>query len=355
MTLILDRDPFLSAVQRIAGVVDRRATIPVITHFAVDPAEGGVRLTATNLDLQVTTFCAAHGDIGAFTLPAQTTLDALSNLPAGAQIALSRDETDPRIILKSGRSRFKLPTLPRDGIPSLPAPDAPAMTMAAADLARAFGAVSYAASTEQVRFIMTGIFVDNGREFVATDSNSMACARIDAEGETGSAILAAAFVREAVRLCGSGDAELAISDAGSALTVGDTQLIGKVIEGAYVDYRGAKPRSGPALTIGREAMIAAVRRALIVAADKNRSIRLNIGADGVVTIMARNAESGEADNEIEAQWSGEPVTIRINGERLVNMLSHMTGETVEIQIAAENKPVLIEEGDRWAAAGVLRG
>jgi DNA polymerase-3 subunit beta len=359
MTLTLDRDALLASLTRVIGAVDRKATIQVITHVGIFPHPNGVRLMATNLDMQATTTCPARGDIGAFTLPAATLMDILNNWPAGGEVLIERDPADPRIHVKCGRSRFKLPTLDPAHMPVMTAPDGAAVTISVPALATMIDATAYSAGKDQTRFILTGVYVHMDGERVklaASDNKAVATSWADAKGETGSAILAPAFVSEMARLIQGADAvELTVTDRLSRLVVGDAELIAKVIEGEYVAYTRAFENERPhALTIGREALMGAARRAQIVAIDKDRSVKLHLSSEAV-QVTARNQDTGEGDDEIAAEWSGEDMVIRMNGSRLTDALAHMRGDEVVIEVTSPAHPVVIQEADRAVSVGVLRG
>jgi DNA polymerase-3 subunit beta len=357
--LTLSRDPFLTAMQRVIGAVDRKTTIAVLQHVAFKFDGENIRLTATHLDMQATTMCPANGKPAEFTLPGQTVLDILSNWPAGGEVVISTDKDDPRISLKCGRYRFRLPTLKAGDMPVMDPPKSEAVRIDADQLASALGATLYAVSKDQTKFIMTGVFAHMQGEdikFAATDNKRIATAWTSCEGSTGSAILAAPFVTEALRIVQTGDvAELSIDMSRAMLRVGETELIAKVIDGQYVEYARAFPAKRPnTLTVGREQLTAAVRRAQIVATDKDRSIRLHLSSDAV-GVTARNTDSAEGDDEIAATWDGDVMAIGVNGAFLIDTLAHLNGDDVTIEVAGNQLPMVIQEDGRAVSVGVLRG
>lgn len=359
ISLTLERDQLLSAIQKVIGSVNKRSTIEVTQHIVITPQDGEIRLLATNLDMQATTTCPAIGSGPAFTLPGQMILDMLNNWPAGSQVAMTRDDKDPRIIVKCGRSRFKVPTLNPNDVPELKAPEGESVTVRQDALASAIGGAFYAVSKDQTRFFMTGVYAHmdgSVLKLVATDNKRVAVSWAEVEGETGTAILAPGFVSEMLRLLGSQEtAELTISKTMAKFVAGETVITAKVIDSDYVDYvRAIPPVREHALTVDRDALLSAVRQAQIVATDKSRGIRLVIKSDGL-NVVARNQETGEGDCEIEAEWNGPDTEIPINSANLMDVINNFDVDALTIQYAGPRSPVVIEGHNRLASVSLLRG
>lgn len=358
MNITLDRDPFLAAMQRVIGAVDRKTTIPVLQHIALKLDGDTLRLTATNLDMQATTTCPADGDDAHFTLPGQTVLDILSNWPAGGQVVISTDKDDPRISMKCGRSRFRLPTLKPDDMPIMAAPEGDSVTLPASELARALDGVAYAHSRDATRYYLCGVFVHmdgDALKLVGTDGKRLALDIAAVAGQTGSAILAAAFVTEAARVLDGGECELTVAPGRSMLRVGDTELISKTIDGNYPEYQRVIPTDHPhRLTVARDGLISAVRRAQIVSGDKDRSVRLVLSSSAL-GVVAKNMDSGEGDDEIDATWTGEDMRIGFSAALLTDALAKFAGDEVTFEVGDKQAAVVIREGDRLAVLMPHRG
>jgi DNA polymerase-3 subunit beta len=363
MNIIIERDAFLAALQRVMGAVDRRSTVAVLQHVAIRSTPEALHLTATNMDLQATTSCPAQGDgTHGFTLPGSMTADILSNFPSGSQVALMDDPNDPRITLKCARSRFKLPTLKPADMPVMAPPEGGVVRAPASIMADAFAGGDYAASKDMARFIYTGVGVQviEGRlEVGTTDSKHVALSWRAVVGETGAAILPMALATEMRRLLdGSGDIEAAIviGKTLASLRVGVTEIIGKVIDGEFVDYRfPIRNVERPyVLTVDRDDLEAAIKRAMIVTSDASRSIRMTFGED-YFSVAARGADTSDTDNEIEADWTGGAMNFSVNGGYMIDAISHLTGDTVRLEITDATKPFVIEEANRMVIMGVQRG
>src|SRR4029078_5752317 len=144
-----------------ASVVERRNTIPILSNVLISTAKNELKLTATDLDMELveTVPCKAQGE-GATTVPAHMFHDIVRKLPEGTDIELDRDGEQGRLSLTSGPAQFSLQTLPADDSPAV-AVDAlgHSFPLAAADLKRLIEKTRFAISTEETRYYLNGIYL----------------------------------------------------------------------------------------------------------------------------------------------------------------------------------------------------
>ena len=179
MKATIERATLLRCLSHVQSVVERRNTIPILSNVLIDAsADGTFRIMATDLDLQVVEMLSAVSvdAAGAITVSAHLLFDIARKLPEGSQVSL--EVADNRMAVKAGRSRFQLPTLPRDDFPVIVEGELPtSFEIPAATLAELIDRTRFAISTEETRYYLNGIFlhvVDEELKAAATDGHRLA-------------------------------------------------------------------------------------------------------------------------------------------------------------------------------------
>src|SRR5919206_2532699 len=222
MKVTVERAALLKSLGHVHRVVERRNTIPILSNVLLRAEDGGLRLKATDLDIEVTeTIPADVAQGGATTVPAHVIYDIVRKLPEGAQVSLETSGESGQMQIRSGRSRFMLQALPESDFPDLAAGDMPhRFALPAADLKRLIDKTQFAISTEETRYYLNGIYLHvagSGKtqplRAVATDGHRLAQVELDApsgaEGMPG-IIVPRKTVGEVQRLIEDPDAEVAI-------------------------------------------------------------------------------------------------------------------------------------------------
>lgn len=348
MKVTVDRDPLQAALAKALGTVVRTTTLPILQHLLLR-AEGDVlTVIAAEPDMQVQVRLAASVETaGAATVPASRLHDIVRNLAAGADIGLSLE--GGRVVLKSCRSRFQLPSFPAADFPvfETAAPSGEAR-IPAADLRRLIDRTAFAVSQEQTRYYITGlrfgpVMVDGQPRLraVATDGARLAlaeaaCPKAWAEMAPVTAPLKA--VNEIRRLLEGVSGEVSIGTNGRlfAVVLDEASLCAKLIEANYPDYTRVIPRDNRNTAHARVApLAAALKRCALMAADKARTVTLDIEA-GQLTLRARDGEGGEAEEVVEAEVGAGSGEFRFNSKYLAELLAQIGGETVRIEFGSPN-------------------
>jgi DNA polymerase-3 subunit beta len=350
MKVTVERGALFKALGHAAGVVERRNTIPVLANLLIEAAGEQVKLTATDLELQIALPVPAMvGEAGAVTVPAALLLSIVRELPDGQQIELITDE-EHGLKLLSGRARYKLQTLPAQDFPIMElAEDACAFDMSASGLKTMLGKVAHAMSSDAARYYLNGacLHAHAGALVVAaTDGAALAFASITApEGSTelSDAIIPRKTVSELADLLGDfeGTIGLAVTARQLRVAIGETVLTSKLIEGNFPDWRRVVPASNPHhLIVGREALAAAIRRAMVMSADKVRGVRVDVGADKVA-VSTKSTEYGEGAEDVPAVFRADTVTdlaIGFNSKLLLDTFAAMGGDELEVRLADPGRP-----------------
>lgn len=375
MKFTIDGAAFRAAVGRAELAVEGRNTIPILGFLRLAAtADGTLRLTGSNLDVWVETQgpLAACDRAGECCLPARALKDIAGTLPDGAQVELSLSDGG-RATIRAGRSRWVLNSLPVEDFPAVPdVAGADAVTLPAAALESLFGRTLFAASDEQTRYYLCGIYLHGaGDRLIAVATNGHILARAEADrgpppsvGKGGGVarepdikgvIVPSATAQMALKLAKEGDAPVGIDITNSRIrfAVGATALTSKLVDGTFPDYDRVIPRAdeGHALEVATAELRASLRRVQLVsvrAKDGTRAVALTCQPDGGLTVEASSQEGGEAADEIEAVWAGRAaMRVGANALYLAAVAEACGAERMTIRVSDPSAPMRVEGADGW--------
>ena len=367
MKVTVEKAALLKSLGHVHRVVERRNTIPILSNILLKGAEGALHLKATDLDLEVTERLSADIDnAGATTVPAYMFYEIIRKLPDGAQVSLDNSGDAGQLVIRAGRSRFTLQTLPDSDFPDLAAGTLEhRFTLAATELRRLIEKTQFAISTEETRYYLNGIFFHTidvkGHTMlraVATDGHRLA--RVETDAPQGSAgmpgiIIPRKAVNEILKLVEAGTEEVTVevSAAKIRLTFGEVVLTTKLIDGTFPDYQRVIPTANDKLlTVEKADFTAAVDRVSTVSSERTRAVKLAVG-DGKLTLSVTNPDSGSAVEEIEVDYDQTSLEIGFNARYLLDIAAELDGDTALIKLADSGSPTLIQDREGATALYVL--
>ena len=358
MKINVERGAFLKALGHVQSVVERRNTIPILSNVLIEASKGRVKLTATDLDIEIVE--AIPADVlrnGAATAPAHMLYDIVRKMPDGSQVQAELIAGDSgRLSVSAGSIRFELACLPREDFPQMTAGALPhRFRLAAAELISLIEKTRFAISTEETRFYLNGIYLHAFKDgkhdclrAVATDGHRLARYEMDTpEGgkDIPGVIIPRKTVAELRRLLEDteGAIEIGLSDTKVQFTFGGVELTSKLIDGSFPDYQRVIPTSNDkVLTLDAKDFSQAVDRVSTISADKTRAVKLNLDGDRV-TLSVVNPESGTATEELGANYTAEPIEIGFNARYLLDITGQIVGKDVRFLLADAGSPTLIED------------
>ena len=347
MKLTIERAALLKALGHVQSVVERRNTIPILSNVLLSAGQGHVAFSATDLDMEVTDSSPAQVEgPGQITAPAHTLHEIVRKLPEGADVSLSYTGADPRLQVAAGRSRFNLPVLPAGDFPVMSSEGlAGAVNIDTADLIRLIDKTRFAISTEETRYYLNGLYlhavVEEGQtklRAVATDGRRLALAEMPApEGFSGApgVIIPRKTINEARRLLDDAGETVAMGVSAQKVRfgVGATGLTSKVIDGSFPPYERVIPRENKrVMTLDNALFAAAVDRVATISTEQSRAVKLSIEA-GRMTLTVRNMDAGQAVEELEVDYDGEPFEIGFNARYILDVTGQIGGEITEFRFA----------------------
>lgn len=346
------RESLLNPLQSVANIVDKRHTMPILSNVLLEKHGDALTVLATDVDIQITTrsiVAGGDGD-GAVTVAARKFQDILRALPEGSDISLHLEEN--RLLLRAGRSRYTLQTLPADDFPKIEVMDNPRLriTLPQRVLKQKIALVQYAMAAQDIRYYLNGLlFVVNGAEvrLVATDGHRLGFASAQLEqapGENCEVILPRKTILELARqLQDSDDAvEILLSGNQIVFRFGTIELVSKLIDGRFPDYDRVIPKNHQKqVVMSREQLQRALHRAAILTSDKFKGIRLSFSSN-TLKIASSNTEHEEAEEQLEIDYSDSDIDIGFNVTYLLDVLHYMGGDNVQIRFQDSNNSALFQ-------------
>jgi len=367
MKATIERATLLRCLSHVQSVVERRNTIPILSNVLIEASsDGTVRLMATDLDLQVVEHLPAVSveGPGSITVAAHLLFDIARKLADGSQVSLQT--ADGRLVVKAGRSRFQLPTLPRDDFPVIVEGDLPtSFEVPAATLAQMIDRTRFAISTEETRYYLNGIFLhvsDSELKAAATDGHRLARYTLaKPEGADGmpDVIVPRKAVGELRKLLDEhGESAVLIDLSASKIrfSLGGEKgvvLTSKLIDGTFPDYSRVIPTGNDKLLrLDPKSFFEAVDRVATIATEKTRAVKMALDTDKV-TLSVTSPDNGTAAEELPADYGSAGFEIGFNANYLKDILGQIEGDNVELHLADAGAPTLIRQSDKSPALYVL--
>ena len=350
------QEKVLSALQAVAGIVERRHTLPVLANILIRKSGERLEFTASDLEIQVRTVAVLGGDGGDFstTVAARKLIDILRSMPADQVVSLAAQQN--KLVLQGGRSRFTLQTLPSDDFPLVQEAVnfGPVFSVPQRTLKGLIDQVHFAMAVHDIRYYLNGIlFVTEGANLilVATDGHRLALAQATLVGEVPrqEVILPRKTVLELQRLLRddkggdeSSPIEMRFAGNQAKFSFSGMEFVTKLVEGKFPDYNRVIPKNHKNhVTLGRGPLLASLQRAAILTSDKFKGVRVNI-EPGSLRIASSNAEQEEAKEELEIDYAGDSIEIGFNVTYLIDVLTNMSSaEMVKVELQDTNSSALL--------------
>ena len=351
MKLSAPRETFLDPLQAVIGVVERRQTMPILANVLINARGDKVSVTATDLEVEMvaSTALAAEKD-GEITVPGRKLLDICKALKEGSEIHLSA--TGDKTTIRSGRSRFTLATLPAADFPVVESIKSDCQfSIAQSRFKELIERTQFCMAQQDVRYYLNGLMLEiaNGLvRAVATDGHRLALCDMPVDvrlTQPRQVIVPRKGIQELQRLLDDSDepVQVEIGSNHIGITAADLRFTSKLVDGRFPDYDRVVPKGGDKLvSADRELFRQALSRTSILSNEKYRGIRLNLEKN-IIKIQAHNPEQEEADEEIEVDYNGGRLEIGFNVTYLLDVLSSVRSENIEITLSDSNSSCLLRE------------
>lgn len=362
MKFTITREALLKPLQLVAGVVERRQTLPVLSNVLLVAEGDQLSLTGTDLEVEMVgrTQLLEPAQAGEITVPAKKLMDICKSLPDQSTIEITQEEH--RVILQAGRSRFMLSSLPANEFPNIDEVEGQIeLSLPQAQLRRVIDRTAFAMAQQDVRYYLNGLLLEvkaDELRAVATDGHRLATCGVSVElaieGKT-QVIVPRKAVLELAKLMTDPESnvELVLSNNHVRAQVGDYTFTSKLVDGKFPDYERVIPRNGnKVLVADRQALRQVFARTAILSNEKYRGVRL-LMEDNNLQVVANNPEQEQAEESIGVEYQGELLEIGFNVSYLQDVLSVLSGDDMKMTLADANSSAVMEETDGGDALYVV--
>ena len=350
----IPRDALLKPLQAVAGIVERRHTLPILANVLLEQKDGRLYVTATDLEMQITADTELAGkEAQAVTVAARKLQDLLRALPDVA--TLNVDATGGKMTVRAGRSRFNLQTLPAADYPRIGLGDEQlqTLTLPQRDLRGLLKSAEFAMAQQDIRYYLNGmllVFDGASLQAVATDGHRLSWASLEVPGsyQRQEVIIPRKTVLELGKLLADSEDPVTIDILSNQIRFrfANVELVSKVVDGKFPDYNRVIPTGHTKrIELPRTELLAALQRAAILSNEKFRGVRLVLGP-GQLKIICTNSEQEEAEEELEVAYKGDALDIGFNITYLLDVLQNVAVEHVQLAFGDANSSALITLPDR---------
>ena len=356
MELSVEKSLLLKELNLTQGVVERKTTIPILSNLLLETADSSLRISATDLELGVCCGCSAKiKKPGSGTIPAKRLFEIVRSLPEkDVKLKLLENHW---VQVTCDRASFKLVGMAKDNYPTLPSLPDSLVSLPANVLSTMIRRTIFSISSEESRYTLNGallILKPDNVAMVATDGHRLALIERDMEVEGLKNELRILIPKKAMaelqRLLAEAEdgAKVGLSKDDSHLyfSMGHRVLISRMLTGQFPNYEAVLPRENKlVIEIDKGLLSTAISRVALLADQRSRAVRLKL-ADGQMEISSSSGEFGEAHEELEVGYSGEPMQVGFNYEYLLDFLNVVDDEgKVRLELKDEQSAGQMRSGE----------
>ena len=348
MEIRLNRTELLAELVPMQGIVERRTTIPVLSHLLLRAEGDRLEIAATDLEVSLTSSC--DGEVkeeGAIAIQAKKLLEIM-RASAGDEVTLRIDQ-DGILTILVGQSVFKIRGLPAEDFPTLPQVDAASVDVPFSSFRAMIGKVFFAISSEESRFQLSGALMEfaNGElTLVATDGHRLALVESEFEGlEQAEGVLVPRKALHELQRFEGDNMAFSRGEHHLSFIIGRRQLVCRILEGTFPDYERVISNDNDIIVaVDRRLLAGVIQRVSLLTGERSRAIRLQL-QDGDLTFSAANPDLGEAREEVPCQVDEGKLSLGLNPDYLLQFLGATDSEMVRLELKDENSQCIARPVD----------
>jgi DNA polymerase III subunit beta len=362
MKFVVSSTALLKQLTALNGVITTNPVVPILENFLFEVSSGKLTVYASDLQTSMITELSIESkQKGSIAVPARILLDTLKNLPE-QPVTFTIDEDTYSIKISSDNGEYKLSGENSTDFPKVPGvKNGYSINIPAHVLSRAIASTIFAASTDELKPAMTGVYVsisDSNTTFVATDGHRLIrYRRVDIAADMNNTLI---IPRKALTLLKASlpsdetVVQLDFNASNAFFSFGNVKMICRLIDERFPDYENAIPANNPnKLTIDRLDLLNSLKRISIYANKTTHQVRLKI-AGSELQISAEDLDfSNEANERLSCEYEGEDIEIGFNAKFLVEMLNNLDCDSVDINLSAPNRAGLLTPSAKDAEEDVL--
>ena len=349
MNIIINTEEFVTHLSKVVGVVDRKQTMPILGHVLVSGSSGEITITATDLEVQISSkFKANISEDFLITLPGRKLFDILRSL-GNTELELSSD--NDTILLKTAKSKFSLQQLPSNEFPLFENTEGEqTFSIKQQTLSEIFNKTQFAMAQQDVRFYLNGLLLEINSEslnVVGTDGHRLAktTTTLDKKSITEqSCIVPRKAIQELTRsLSDEKECRVSFVDNQASFSFSQVSLTTKLIDGTFPDYNRVIPAETTTnIMLDTKILKPALQRVSILANEKFRGVRIDIDNNKII-ISSENPEQEQAIEDIDIDDTNTKLSIGFNVSYLIDAVNACSGELVSLGVNDENTSALITD------------
>lgn len=361
MKFTINRDALLKPLQIVSGAVERRSTLPILSNVLIQVSDNSLRITGTDLEVElVSSVSLEDAEAGDITIPAKKLLDIVRSLSEGADVHI--EGADDKVVVRSGKSRFTLSSLPAAEFPNIEEFDSEIkLQISQGKLKHLIERTHFSMANQDVRYYLNGMLFevnDNVLRTVATDGHRLAMASAQLEQSAlphKQVIVPRKGISELLRLLDGDDSllELSLGQNHIRVETGGMTFTSKLLDGRFPDYRRVIPTGGEQVVIAeRDLLRQSCVRVAILSNEKFRGVRVVLN-DQEMCLTANNQEQEKADERVEVSYNGKAMEIGFNVNYLMDVVNAIEGQQVKFTLTDENSSALVEDAADDSAVYVI--
>lgn len=348
MKLQVTQENLNKALGTVARVANTRGTLPVLANVLIRTVNNRLSIAATNLDIAITHYIGAKvSEEGDITVPARLMQDFVSSLPSGV-IDLSLD--DYKLHISTDQYNSVINGVSAEEFPVMPAiENGKTWTVSGSLLKKSLQQVVMAASNDEARPVLTGVLLhsqDGKLYMAATDSYRLAEKELGANAEEIELLVPGSAMQDLLRILGDyeGDVEVTSDEQQILFRVGDVELVARLIEGKYPDYRKLIPQAfAVTADLKRADLLNVTKVSSLFARESAGSITINVDETAQnVSIRSVASQLGENTATANAKVTGTG-TITLNSRYLLDALHALSGDDVTFSFNGKLEPTVIRD------------
>lgn len=346
MKLQVTQENLTRALSTVARVANARGTLPILANVLIKAEGNRLSISATNLDIAITEFCGVKiVSEGSITAPARLMQDYIASLPSGV---IDIELQDAKLEIKAKDYTSTIIGTEADDFPVMPAiEDGKTISLPAQSLKRALQQVAFAAASDESRPILTAVYLhshEGHMHVAATDSHRLASKRLDAIDGDISLLLPVSAMQDVLRIIGDGLETVTVNynEQQAQFQIGDVELVARLIDGTYPDYRKLLPASFEySATVSRTELVSITKVASLFARESAGSIRLATHEEsGELEVRSVASQIGENSSRVAGTVAGSS-EITLNSKYLLDALGAFSADQLTIGFNGKLEPVVL--------------
>lgn len=351
MKIVVEKGEIQEKLSNIQNIVEKRNTMPILSHFLLDAGKKESYIIATDLETALKEPLQLKVEKeGKICIPARKMFEIVREIDSEL-ICESVDEQWLKI--KAGVSNFRLACLSSKEFPAWPGmKDMEEIYINAEVLKEMIEKTVYSTGESDTRYTLNGLLfhLSPGVKItvVGTDGHRLALIIKDIEGtlsEEKNLIIPKKAATELRKILDKTEDNIKLTFSKNHLlfTIGKIQFLTRLIEGTYPNYKQVIPSSNEKkIVVQREAFIRVLRRVAIMSRERSNAVKMDL-SENLIAISSSNPDIGEAEDKIVVEYKGENLSAGFNARYLINILEAMTSEKITMEMQASLSPVLIKE------------